>query len=75
MIVPTEGSCKFHGGELKDVSWWECKYTCCGKSSRNYDAACSLPGCTKGKHRSKHHTDYPYAAYNFYMAKQVSLVA
>ena len=70
-LVPTEGGCKFHGGELKSVGW-DYKYTCCSKSSRNYDAARSLPGCTKGKHRSKHHTNYPYAAYYFYMAKQVT---
>ena len=70
-LVPTEGGCKFHGGELKGVGW-DYKYTCCDESSQNYDAARSLPGCTKGKHRSKHHTDYPYAAYYFYMAKQVT---
>lgn len=70
---PTEGGCKFHDGELKSVNW-DYKYTCCDESSQNYDAARSLPGCTKGKHCSKHHTNYPYAAYNFYMAKQVTHV-
>ena len=31
-----------------------------------------LAGCTKGKHRSQHHTDYTYANYFFYMSDLVS---
>ncbi len=69
----TEGSCKYHGGKLGGAGW-EYKYSCCNKSTRNYERAKTLPGCTKGKHRSKHHMDYPYAAYNFYMHALVSRV-
>ena len=31
-----------------------------------------LVGCTKGKHRSKHHTEFTYANYFFHMSDLVS---
>lgn len=71
-FTPTEGGCKYHAGKLRGVGW-DYKYTCCSRGSRNYDGARAIFGCTKGKHRSKHHTDYPYAAYNFFMIEQASL--
>jgi len=69
-----EGICRYHASRLQSAGSWTYKYTCCGKTSRDYDSARSLPGCTKGKHRSKHHTEYPYAAYYFYMNKLVRSV-
>ena len=59
---------------LQAAGGWTYKYTCCGKTSRDYEPARNLPGCTKGKHRSKHHTDYPYPAYYFYMNELVGLL-
>ena len=68
--LSAEGSCHYHNGTLKGMGW-DYKYTCCDKKSRNYDAAKTIPGCVKGKHRSQHHTDYGYSAYIFYMQNQV----
>ena len=70
LSLSAEGSCHYHNGALKGMGW-DYKYTCCDKKSRNYDAAKTIPGCTKGKHRSQHHTDYGYSAYIFYMQNQV----
>ena len=65
-----EGGCKYHSRELHGAGW-NFTYSCCGKSSNSYDSAKLLAGCTKGKHCSKHHTDYVYSTYFFYMIEQV----
>ena len=65
-----EGSCHYHSGVLKGAGW-SYEYTCCSKSSEDYNAAKTIAGCTKGKHCSQHHTKYQYSAYVFYMQDQV----
>ncbi|XP_019849719.1 PREDICTED: uncharacterized protein LOC109580698 [Amphimedon queenslandica] len=64
------GSCYYHSGMLRGVGW-DFKYTCCGKSSKNFESAKFIAGCAKGKHRSVHHTEFTYANYIFYMQEQV----
>ena len=66
-----KGSCKYHTHKLK--GWNRYTYGCCDASSSNYEAAKSLTGCTKGKHRSEHHEEYSYSAYFSYMNGLVSV--
>ncbi|XP_064382526.1 uncharacterized protein LOC135331333 isoform X2 [Halichondria panicea] len=61
-----EGGCKHHTGTLK-YGGWKATYTCCNASAGDQDKARTLLGCTKGKHRSQHHLDYPYSHYYFHM--------
>ncbi|KAL5509484.1 hypothetical protein EMCRGX_G004871 [Ephydatia muelleri] len=61
------GLCKYHGGKLKPAGSWNYQYDCCKKGDRNYESSKRIPGCAKGKHSSKHHTDYPYESYFAYM--------
>jgi hypothetical protein len=53
---------------------WKCVYQCCNASAGDREKAKALVGCSKGKHRSKHHTDYTYANYFFHMSDLVSLI-
>ena len=46
-------------------------YSCCNATASDRESAKLIPGCVKGKHRSKHHTDYVYANYFFYMSDLV----
>ena len=70
VIIYAEGCCFYHSGSLFGQGW-KYKYSCCGKDSEDYDSAKAIEGCVKGKHRSKHHTDYHYSRYVFYMQEQV----
>lgn len=61
------GVCKYHGGRLKSAGSWSYQYECCKKGDRNYDSCKTIPGCTKGKHSSKHHAEYTYEKYFTFM--------
>ncbi|KAJ3107112.1 hypothetical protein HDU97_004805 [Phlyctochytrium planicorne] len=50
-----EGACRFHRTGDKMYYGNETTYKCCQKD----DA-----GCSRSKHRSKHHCDYPYSEFN-----------
>ena len=68
-----EGHCKYHPKSVK-YGGWKCIYQCCNASAGDREKAKALVGCSKGKHRSKHHTDYTYANYFFHMSDLVSLI-
>ena len=69
----SEGGCKYHSGGLTSEDWADV-YSCCNEGSDSIESARDLPGCTSGKHRSKHHTEYFYAAYYFYMNDLVRII-
>ncbi len=48
------------------------KLNCCGKSVEDKEHLQRVQGCAKGKHQSKHHTKYTYAARYIYMRDLVS---
>ncbi len=73
MVVVLEGGCKHHTGTLK-YGGWKATYRCCNASAGDQDKARTLLGCTKGKHRSQHHLDYPYSHYYFHMMDLVTCV-
>lgn len=58
-----EGYCKYHNGT---INYYKNNLSCCNKRANNGDLQ-SVPGCTKGKHHSKHHIKYFYTMYSVYM--------
>ena len=47
-------------------------FSCCLGVARNENLAnLEIPGCTRGRHCSRHHSDHPYANYFSYMESLV----
>ena len=67
----SEGYCKYHNGSIK--YGFNCKLSCCNKTAKSVESVLLLPGCVKGKHRSEHHTEFPYTMYSIFMLNLVCI--
>ena len=72
MALHVDGCCKYHIGTLTYQDF-KVKASCCNATtSRLEENLVKTKGCVKGKHHSKHHTEYYYMNYLRYMNKLVS---
>ena len=72
MCIHLACSCIYHYGELRFVRENKYVLTCCQVPVRSKGMVWRVPGCTKGWHCPKQHTDYTYVGYYLYMNTLVS---